>query len=304
MRTNAIICLVSVLAATHFSAHAGSRNSANYTIPTDVTDGGGRRSSSAAYRNDASIGGIGGISTVVAPARTAKHGYAGQLTEITNIVVSANPTNVDEGSTRQLAARLSYDDGTITPVAAAAVSWGVVNGPLSGVSAGGLVSAANVYQNTPATVRGASGGYSNTLGLLVINTGIDDFSSYAGDGIDDAWQVQYFGLDNSNAKPGLDPDGDGQTNFFEYVATTIPTDGASRFRLGISNVVGQPLRKAITFSPRAGSRLYTVEGRARVDSGPFLTVTGLVSDAGNIRTVTDTNAVDTNKFYRVRIEFP
>jgi hypothetical protein len=293
-----------VLLLAPLGANAGSRNSANYSIPSDTTDSGGRRSTTAAYVNDGSVGGIGGISTVAVPSETARHGYPAQLIDVTNIVISANPTNINENSTRQLAARLGYDDGTVSPLAGASVSWSVLNGPLSGVSAGGLATATNVYQDTPATVRGASGGRSNTLGLLVINTGIDDFASYASDGIDDAWQVLHFGLNNPNAGPGFDPDGDGQTNYFEYVATTIPTDGNSRFRLGISNVIGQPIRKAITFSPRVGSRVYTVEGRPRVDTGPFLTITGLVSDAASIRTVTDTNAVTPDKFYRVKIEFP
>jgi len=284
---------------------AGSRTSADYSIPADTVDAGGRPAVTANYANVGSLGGIGGIGTVVAPSETARHGYVGQLLETTNIVLSGVPnTNVNENSTRQLAARFAYDDGTVTPLAAASVAWSVVNGPLSGVSAAGVATATNVYQDTPATVRGASGGRSNTLGLLVINTGIDDFASYAGDGIDDAWQVQYFGVNNLNAQPGRDPDGDGQTNYFEYVATTIPTDANSRFRLSISNIVAPPNRKAIVFSPRSASRLYTVEARPRVESGPFQTVTGLVNDAASVRTVTDTNAVSSNKFYRVKIEFP
>ena len=89
----------------------------------------------------------------------------------------------------------------------------MMSGPLSGVNASGLVTATNVYQDTPATVSGSSGGYNTTLGLLVLNTGIDDFALYAADGINDAWQVQYFGENNANAFPGIDADGDGQTNY-------------------------------------------------------------------------------------------
>jgi hypothetical protein len=286
------------------AAAAGSRTSANYSIPTDTADNGGRRATTAAYSNDGSVGGIGGLSSVVSPSESAKHGYIGQLIDVTNIVVSANPTNVNENSTRQLAARLAYNDGTVSPLAAASVGWSVVNGPLSGVNASGLATATNVYQDTLATVRGASGGRSNTLGLLVLNTGIDDFAFYAGDGIDDAWQVQYFGQNNANAQPGQDPDADGQTNRFEYVAGTIPTDAASKFRLNISNVVGQANQRALQFSPRFPTRTYTPVARAFVDSGTFLNVTGIVSDAGTVRTVTDTNANGATKIYRVRIDYP
>jgi hypothetical protein len=283
---------------------AGSRTSANYSIPADTADGGGRRATSAAYVNDGSIGGIAGSSTVAVPALAARQGYPAQLIDVTNIVISANPATINENSTRQLVARLAYDDGTVSPLAGGGVAWSVVNGPLSGINASGLATATNVYQDTPATVRGSSGGRSNTLGLIVINTGIDDFASYAADGINDAWQVLHFGLNNPNAGPGFDPDADGQTNFFEYVATTIPTDGNSRFRVGISNVVGQPIQKAVIFSPRDAARVYTVEGRPQVAGGTFLTITGIVNDAASIRTVTDTNAVTSDKFYRVKIEFP
>jgi hypothetical protein len=283
---------------------AGSRTSATYSIPTDVTDGGGRRVTTAAYSNDGSIGGIGGLSSVGSPSETAKHGYPAQLIDVTNIVLSANPTNINENSTRQIAARFTYDDGTVSPLAAPSVAWSVVNGPLNGVNASGVATATNVYQDTLATVRGASGSRSNTLGLLVINTGIDDFASYASDGIDDAWQVQYFGLNNASAGPGQDPDGDGQTNKFEYVAGTIPTDVTSKFRLSISNVVGQTNQRAIQFSPRFASRTYTPQFRPLVHSGTFLTLTGIVSDAATVRTVTDTNAGGAAKFYRVRIDYP
>lgn len=285
------------------AVQAGSRSSANYSIPADVADGGGRRTTTAAYSNDGSIGGIGGLSTVVAPARIAKHGYPGQLLDVTNIVISATPASINENSTRQLVARLSYDDGTVFPLAAASVVWGVVSGPLSGVNASGLASATNVYEDTLATVRGASAGRSNTLGLLVINTGIDDFALYAADGIDDAWQVQYFGLNNANAGPGFDPDGDGQTNYFEYVATTIPTNSLSKFRLNIASVPSLPWVN-LRFSPIAEKRLYTVEARPLVDSGLFGAIVGNTNDVGGERIFTDTNASGTSKFYRVNIEFP
>jgi len=63
----------------------------------------------------------------------------------------------------------------------------------------------------------------------VINVGNDDFGSYAGDGLDDAWQVSYFGSDNPNAAPGADPDGDFMSNRGEYIAGTIPTNATSHF---------------------------------------------------------------------------
>lgn len=280
------------------AAVAGSRDSRHYSVPADTVDAGGRRTTTAAYTIDASIGGIGGLSTVGSPSETARHGYPGQLFAPTGLAVSANPTNINENSTRQLAAQVSYDDGTVSPLAAA-VDWSVISGPLRGVSPSGLVTATNVFQDTPATVGGTSGEFSGVLGLLVLNTGIDDFAFYAGDGIDDAWQVQYFGENNVLAFPGADPDGDGQTNYYEYVATSIPTNAASKFRMSIANVPGRPEHKAIRVSPFSFERTYIMQARPVADSGLFVPLDGDVSLSGDEVTFTDTNALGTAKFYRV-----
>ena len=92
------------------AAHAGPRTSASYTIATDTADAGGRRATSASYTNDGSAGGVVGISTVAAPAETARHGYIGQLYEVTGLVLSATPTTVNEGSTLPLSAAQLLDD--------------------------------------------------------------------------------------------------------------------------------------------------------------------------------------------------
>ena len=287
------------------SLHAGSRASASYSVAADTINAGGQRTTTVAYRNDGSLGGIAGLSTVAAPVQVARHGYIGQLVDPAGLMISANPITLNEGGTRQLAAFLSNDDGTVaSSLAAASVAWSVLSGPLSGVSAGGLATATNVYVDSPATVQGAYSGLTGTLGLFVFNTGIDDFAFYAGDGLDDAWQVQYFGENNPNALSGADPDGDGQTNYFEYVATTIPTDASSKFRLNIDPVNGQPTYRDIRFSPLSVKRVYTVQERPLVDLGLFTPTLGPLNEVGGERIITDTNAVGAAKFYRVNIDFP
>jgi outer membrane protein assembly factor BamB len=53
-----------------------------------------------------------------------------------------------------------------------------------------------------------------------------------GDGLLDAWELNYFSsIADSRAQPGLDPDGDGFTNFAEQQAGTSPIDSASRLRI-------------------------------------------------------------------------
>lgn len=294
----AAVCLTS-------SAFAASRSSANYLVPADTADAGGRRATSAAYTHDGSIGGIAGVGTVAAPAEVAKHGYLGQIYNASSLALSANPTNVNEGATRQLAARALLDDGTTLNLAPATVAWSPASGPILSISAGGLLTAATVYENTPATAQGAWRGLSVTLGLRVINSENDNFGTYAGDRIDDAWQVQYFGVGNPNAGPGGDPDGDAQSTGYEYFAGSNPTDGNSFFRFRIEQVPGQPTRKNLVFSPRVPNRIYAIHYKLDFNSPDWEKLDGFsVSDAGPQRTVTDLNATETNKFYRVEISIP
>ncbi len=298
--------LLPSLAAT---LHAGPRTSASYTIATDTADGGGRRATSASYTNDGSAGGITGISTVAAPAETAKHGYIGQLYDVTGLVLSATPgTSVNETATLQLSAAQLLDDATTLAVSAASVTWSVAAGPLTGINPSGLATAGIVYQATAATAQGNFAGNLSTLALTVLNVNLDNFGAYAGDAIDDAWQVQYFGQPpNANAGPLVDFDRDGQTNAFEYTAGLVPTDPASRFSIAIAPVAGQPGRKNIIFNPLVltGGRSYAVKFRPDLATGTWTTLTGTTqSDAGAQRTVTDLNATGAKKFYQVEITRP
>ena len=217
----------------------------------------------------------------------------------------ANPTNVNEGATRQLAARALLDDGTALVLAPAAVAWSPASGPILSISAGGLLTAAPVYEDTLATAQGTWRGLAATLGLRVMNSENDNFGTYAGDGIDDAWQVQYFGVGNPNAAPGADGDGDGQPTGYEYYAGSNPVDGNSYFRFRIESVPGQPTRKDLVFSPRVPNRIYAVHYKLDFNSPDWEKLDGFtVLDAGPQRTVTDLNATETNKFYRVEISIP
>lgn len=294
----AAVCLTS-------NAFAASRSSASYSVPADTADAGGRRATSAAYTHDGSIGGIAGVGTVAAPVEVAKHGYLGQIYNASSLALSANPTNVNEGATRQLAARALLDDGTTLNLAPAAVAWSPASGPILSISAGGLLTAANVYEDTSATAQGTWRGLSATLGLRVINSENDNFGTYASDGIDDAWQVQYFGVGNPNAGPGGDPDGDEQSTGYEYYAGSNPTDGSSFFRFRIEQIPGQPTRKNLVFSPRVPDRIYAIHYKLDFNSSDWEKLDGFsVSDAGPQRTVTDMHATETNKFYRVEISIP
>lgn len=305
MKTYQLLTLTVATACLTSGAFAAARSSATYNLPTESIDAGGRRATSAAYSHDGSVGGIAGVGTVAAPVEIAKHGYLGQIYNAASLALSANPTNVNEGATRQLAARALLDDGTSLNLAPAAVAWSPASGPILSISAGGLLTAANVYENTVATAEGTWRGLSSTIGLRVMNVDNDDFGTYAGDGVNDAWQVQYFGVGNPNAAPGVDGDGDGQPTGYEFYAGTNPTDGNSYFRFRIDAVPGQATHKNLVFSPRVGGRTYTVHYKTDFNTPDWEKLEGFsVLDAGPQRTVTDTNAVGTSKFYRVEISMP
>ena len=158
MNTKRLIFIA--LSTASAALHAGPRTSANYSILTDSADSAGRRATSASYTNDGSAGGVAGISTVASPAELAKSGYLAQLFDVTGLTLTAALLTVNEGTTDQLAAWQALDDATFLA----------------------------------ATSQGIHLGQTGTLGLTVKNVNREDFGAYAGDLMDDAWQVQYFGL--------------------------------------------------------------------------------------------------------------
>lgn len=285
--------------------HAGPRTSTNYAVPTDSIDSAGKRTTSANYSNAGSLGGITGVATVSSPAETVKHGYIGQLYEVTALQLTATPTTMNETATQQLSATQWLDDLTINAVPAASITWSIVSGPLSNISIGGLATAATVYENTAATAQGIFAGNTGTLGLTVLDTIPDNFGAYAADGLGDDWQVQYFSQPpNANAAPLLDPDNDGFNNLFEFTAGIVPTDALSVFHYRIESVAGFPAQKKLIFSPLVSGRTYTMKTGTTLDA-PMTTLTGSTSiDTGNERAVTDTNATGSAKFYTVEIVKP
>jgi hypothetical protein len=122
----------------------------------------------------------------------------------------------------------------------------------------------------------------------------------------EAWRQLYFGIttNTGNAADSADPDGDGYTNLFEYVAGLVPTDPLSRFNLRVAAVEGQPAQKAIIFSPVAAGRSYLVKYKTGLTDATWTTLTNTTtSDNGTERTVTDLGATGP-KFYRVEITLP
>ena len=224
MKTNpSFIVLLLAMAS---PLRADVRTSASYTFTNDTADIGGGRAKSAAYTDDGSLGSPGGYASLAVPAETVRDGYAGQLFDVTALTLTAATPLVNEGGTDQLAAWQALDDGSFVVVPATAVAWSPAGGPLTGIGSSGLATAGIVYEDTAATAQGSLGGFTATLTLTVRNVNGHDFGSYAGDGIDDQWQVQNFGLNNSLASPSADPDGDGLNNLGEWAFGLDPIVGS------------------------------------------------------------------------------
>ncbi len=152
------------------NAIAAGQNSVNYNLRVSSLDGGGLRATSASYCNDGSVSGFGGLATASTPQETARTGYAGQLYEVTSFTLSAPSTNLNEAASMPLYAVQFLDDGTVSPASSFA-HWSFT-GPLASVDTAGIVTAAEVSQNTPAWVGANLEGWTASLNLTVIFIGI------------------------------------------------------------------------------------------------------------------------------------
>ena len=284
---------------------AGSeRASTSYKVAAESTDLGGGRSSSVNYTSGGSAGTIAGVSGVAGPAEVMKAGYLGQLYEVAALVVSAAQPAINEGNQLQLTARQFLDDSTFLPLEASAVTWSSPVAQIVAVSSAGLATAGLVFQDTTGTVEGSFAGSTGVLNLTVFNVAADDFGTYAGDGIDDGWQVQHFGLDNPSAAPGVDADHDGQDNLGEWVADLVPTDPSSVFRLRIERSVPGT---TLVFGPVTAGRAYAVKygfGLSSQSNWPTLGTVIATQSGPELRILDPDSAASLKKFYSVEVTKP
>jgi PKD repeat protein len=154
---------------------------------------------------------------------------------------------------------------------------------------------AGVYSVTE-TVTGPGGSGSYTATNLI--TVLTPFQ---------AWQLLYFGCTNCpQAQPGYDSDGTGQDNLFKYVAGLNPTNTNSIFVFNIASVPNQPGWINLIFSPVVAGRTYTPLCSSLPNAGwaPLTTAAAPPVTNGVQVTVTDTNALQTQKFYQMEISLP
>jgi hypothetical protein len=299
MKTTILAVAALVLAHGVCSAWA-ARTSASYAISSEEIGGGGQPGASAHYAIESSLGGIGGMGSggsVVAHA-----GYLGQVTEVTNVQVTAAPPSVDEGSATQLGGAAALDDGTVSILAGGDLAWQPPAFPVASINAGGLATASAVYQQTAGAVTGAYLGVSGSGALTVRDSHPDNYRSYAGDGLPDWWQVKYFGEENPDAAASANPDGDDPDNRQEYVADTQPNNPNSFFEI-LS--IRHTNKWAVTFNCST-ARVYSLFSSVNLPAGiwqPMQSFTNWPGLPGGTLTMTTTN--DSNyKCYSVRVALP
>ncbi len=116
-----------------------------------------------------------------------------------------------------------------------------------------------------------------------------------------AWATPYNLVQDLNG----DDDGDGNSNYFEFIAGLVPTNAGSVFKISVSSVPGQSSQRAIVMSPIISGRTYTVKSSESLSPPTWISLSNpAVSDAGNVRTVTDTAATEAKKFYVIEISIP
>lgn len=278
-------------------------SSESYNVTADSIDNGGGQSTGGLYEMTSSIGEIGGLSEFASPTMIARAGYPGQLYNQVSLTVEADPGTVNETSTSQLYAAVILDDGTLLVPSTESIVWSTVSGPVESVSATGLVTTGLVYQNEVATLSGTHGGLSGTGILTVTNVDLDNYGSYGSDGIDDDWQVLYFGEPpNSDASPGSNPDGDANDNEMEFLAGFDPTDPTQWVRVVMHGRSGTTT--TISINRVIPGRTYTLQAGNDLNGFPetILSFSPVVEEYGKI--IEDSAANDPKKFYRLEITRP
>ena len=113
------------------------------------------------------------------------------------------------------------------------------------------------------------------------------------------WANFYFGTNvNGSVSGSADPDGNGYSNYADYVFGADPTEAASRLSFTVTPASNNVL--SVTFSPWQGGRAYQLQAAADLADPVWTTLTNgytVGTNGSGVFTVTQTNSIAS--FYRL-----
>src|ERR1039458_7653365 len=122
------------------------------------------------------------------------------------------------------------------------------------------------FDHASASPNGVASFPKQTLtGLILLS---DRSSSIYNDGIPDSWRLRYFGtVNNILSQAAADADGDGASNWQEYIAGTDPTNPKSVLRASTDQAAAQHSQDCVVHWPSVAGKRYLIE-RATSLYGP------------------------------------
>lgn len=164
---------------------------------------------------------------------------------------------------------------------------------LTWLAVGGINSTATVVVvsssiwNTDASALGVT----NQDGMVLVNLDSD------GDNLPDAWELRFFATMSHNG--ATDSDGDGVSDYDEYVADTNPTNALSYLR--ITSV--QPISGGFVLNWQGGvTATQWVQRIGNLDSNGWMNISTSMPPTPVSGSFTDVLATNTAGFYRIRAE--
>lgn len=159
------------------------------------------------------------------------------------------------------------------------------------------------FVNDLRVVTATSGSGSSTSATVTITrqAGITDTD---GDGIPDSWEIQHFGCATC-AVANADTDGDGMSNWEEYIADTIPTNSVSVWSNVIHQIGGMGVMNLWVPAPTTNSRIYEAWYTTNLLGGPWIPMgfnqPGPVNGSSFAFTVTNDQPM---RVYRTGVKLP
>ena len=138
-----------------------------------------------------------------------------------------------------------------------------------------------------------AGDYNNERDIFVLRLSMKDSDN---DGMDDDWEVAYFG--NLSRDGTGDFDGDGMTDLAEFVAGTDPTNQGSVLKVMTLNPLNLPGTRVL-WSAEPGKR-YQVQFKNSIsDPGWIDLASPVVASITTGSVVDSSNGLSAQRFYRV-----